>query len=103
MSHYVFVIRKPGSDLDGESVCLAGGPAILPEPERRAVALEKARAWERSFAATLELLGTVDELHSERSRHFHPEVRIERLPHWALQWIEEQNERKARVLKRGAR
>lgn len=85
MSTYVYLVQKPGNDIDGEDACFAA--------HSLEAAQLKADAHARICRATLKLVG------QKTNGRFTPCVAYEELPHWAQTWIDEQVEHDARVAK----
>lgn len=71
----IYVITKPGSDLDGQDWTVEG--------DTFDAVVERKASLEKSFGWTLTLVGT------KEGSVFRPSLPYEQLPWWAQQWVDE--------------
>lgn len=72
----IYLITKPGSDLDGQDWTVEG--------DTFDAVVERKAALERSFGWVLTFVGTKEGI------VFRPALPYEQLPWWAQQWVDEQ-------------
>lgn len=92
-AHY-YVLHLPGSQLDGEPVCISG------THHTRETADAAAEGHAAAIDATVVFVGTMSDHNSPRCRTFYPAIEVELLPWWARDWLADQELRAGKLLRK---